>query len=72
MHQTQEYWEEATYRSHAFLSTSSVENFVYYLVGSFLESGTEQRFNYFGYTDDLKASSSNSRLSSLPLPDDIS
>jgi hypothetical protein len=69
-HQTPEYWEEEIYRARAFLSTSSVEDFVHSLVGSVLAGSAEQRFHYFGSANDLCASSSLSRPSSLPVPDD--
>jgi tetratricopeptide (TPR) repeat protein len=69
-HQTPEYWEEAIYRSRAFLSAPSVDNFVHSLVGSVLASSAEQRFHYFGSANDLGASCSLSRPSSLPVPDD--
>ncbi|KAN0141116.1 hypothetical protein V8E53_000872 [Lactarius tabidus] len=66
-HQTPEYWEEAIYRARAFLSTPSVEDFVYCSV---LAGGAEQRFHYFGSANDLDASSIQSPSSSLPVPDD--
>jgi CHAT domain-containing protein len=67
-HEIPEYLEEAIYRTHLFLASSSVEDY-FYPAGAFdLERTAEQRFRYFGLTDGPVASSSNSR----PAPPELS